>query len=132
MPDDEYGTQAPVAPGTTWAAATAYQLRIETAAVGALVAIFGVLTAAIIADQNAGQPFARNVVLVVLALGGAVEPVNRPTVGIVSLVLRCAPVGGRLSSGDEALSVHWRTIQEIRQRLDPVYAIRVTQAVQCP
>jgi ADP-ribose pyrophosphatase YjhB (NUDIX family) len=48
--------------------------------------------------------------------------------GIVSLVFRCAPVGGQPTPTDEALSVRWFSIEEIRQRMDPAYVIRVTDA----
>lgn len=48
--------------------------------------------------------------------------------GIVALVFRCSPVGGRLASTDEAVSVRWLTIEEIRQRMDPAYVVRVTDA----
>jgi len=47
---------------------------------------------------------------------------------IVALVFRCSPVGGRLATTDEALSVRWLTIEEIRQRMDPAYVVRVTDA----
>lgn len=29
---------------------------------------------------------------------------------------------------DEALSVHWLTTEEVRQRMDPTYVVRVTDA----
>jgi ADP-ribose pyrophosphatase YjhB (NUDIX family) len=48
--------------------------------------------------------------------------------GIVSLVFRCAPVGGQPTPTDEALSVRWLSIEEIRQRMDPAYIVRVTDA----
>ena len=48
--------------------------------------------------------------------------------GIVSLVFRCAPVGGQPSPTDEALSVRWLSVEEIRQRMDPAYVVRVTDA----
>jgi ADP-ribose pyrophosphatase YjhB (NUDIX family) len=48
--------------------------------------------------------------------------------GIVALVFRCSPISGRLVPTDEALSVHWLTIEEIRQRMDPAYVVRITDA----
>lgn len=48
--------------------------------------------------------------------------------GIVALVFRCVPVGGQLTITDEALSVLWLTIEEIRRRMDPAYVVRVTDA----
>ena len=48
--------------------------------------------------------------------------------GIVALVFRCSPVGGRLTPSDEAMSAHWLTVDEIRQRMDPAYVVRVTDA----
>jgi 8-oxo-dGTP diphosphatase len=48
--------------------------------------------------------------------------------GIVSLVFRCAPVGGQPTPTDEALSVRWLSIEEIRHRMDPAYVVRVTDA----
>jgi ADP-ribose pyrophosphatase YjhB (NUDIX family) len=49
--------------------------------------------------------------------------------GIVALVFRCSPVGGRLTTTDEALSVRWFSIDEIRQHMDPAYVVRVTDAL---
>jgi len=48
--------------------------------------------------------------------------------GIVSLVFRCAPVGGLATPTEEALLVRWLTIEEVRQRMDPAYVVRVTDA----
>lgn len=48
--------------------------------------------------------------------------------GIVALVFRCAPVGGRLTTTDEALSVSWLSVEELRQQMDPAYLVRVTDA----
>jgi 8-oxo-dGTP diphosphatase len=48
--------------------------------------------------------------------------------GIVSLVFRCSPVGGRLTTTSEALSVCWLSIDEVRRRMSPAYAVRVTDA----
>ncbi len=48
--------------------------------------------------------------------------------GIVALVFRCSPVGGRLTTTDEALSVRWLSIDQIQQHMDPAYVVRVTDA----
>lgn len=48
--------------------------------------------------------------------------------GIVALVFRCSPVGGRLTTTDDALSVRWLTVEEIRRRMDPAYVVRATDA----
>ncbi|HEX8759499.1 MAG TPA: NUDIX hydrolase, partial [Pseudonocardiaceae bacterium] len=50
------------------------------------------------------------------------------TRGIVALVFRCSPVGGRLTTTDEALSASWLGVEEIRQHMDPAYVVRVTDA----
>jgi 8-oxo-dGTP diphosphatase len=39
--------------------------------------------------------------------------------GIVALVFRCSPIGGRLTTTDEALSVRWLSIDQIQQHMDP-------------
>jgi 8-oxo-dGTP diphosphatase len=46
--------------------------------------------------------------------------------GIVALVFRCSPVGGRLSTTDETISVRWLNIDQISQHMDPAYLVRVT------
>lgn len=48
--------------------------------------------------------------------------------GIIALVFRCSPIGGQPTASDEAISVHWLTIEEIRRRMDPAYVIRVIDA----
>jgi hypothetical protein len=48
--------------------------------------------------------------------------------GIVALVFRCSPVGGQLTTTDEALSTRWLSIDQIRQCMDPAYSVRVTDA----
>jgi 8-oxo-dGTP diphosphatase len=48
--------------------------------------------------------------------------------GIVALVFRCSPIGGRLTTTDEALSVRWLSIDQIQQHMDPAYVVRVTDA----
>ncbi len=48
--------------------------------------------------------------------------------GIVALVFRCSPVGGRLTTTDEALSVRWLSVDQIQQHMDPAYVVRVTDA----
>jgi 8-oxo-dGTP diphosphatase len=48
--------------------------------------------------------------------------------GIVALVFRCTPAGGRLTTTSEALSVCWLSLDEIRRRMSPAYAVRVIDA----
>ncbi len=48
--------------------------------------------------------------------------------GIVALVFRCSPIGGQPTTTSETLSVRWLSIEEIRQHMDPAYAVRVTDA----
>jgi ADP-ribose pyrophosphatase YjhB (NUDIX family) len=48
--------------------------------------------------------------------------------GIVAVVFRCSPVGGQPAPTNEALSVSWLTVEQIRQYMDPAYVIRVTDA----
>lgn len=48
--------------------------------------------------------------------------------GIVALVFRCSPVGGQLTTTDEAVSARWLRIDQIRQQMDPAYVVRVTDA----
>jgi 8-oxo-dGTP diphosphatase len=47
---------------------------------------------------------------------------------IVALVFRCTPIGGRVTATDEAISVRWLTLDQIRQCMDPAYVVRVTDA----
>jgi 8-oxo-dGTP diphosphatase len=48
--------------------------------------------------------------------------------GVVALVFRCSLIGGQLTTTDEALSVRWLSIDQIRQHMDPAYVVRVTDA----
>jgi 8-oxo-dGTP diphosphatase len=48
--------------------------------------------------------------------------------GIVALVFRCSPVGGRLNTTDETMSVRWFSVDQIGQHMDPAYVVRVTDA----
>lgn len=48
--------------------------------------------------------------------------------GIVALVFRCSPVGGCLTTTDEANTVSWLSVEEIQQQMDPAYLVRVTDA----
>jgi 8-oxo-dGTP pyrophosphatase MutT (NUDIX family) len=43
-------------------------------------------------------------------------------------VFRCSPIGGRLTTTDEAISVRWLSIDQIEQHIDPAYVVRVTDA----
>ena len=49
--------------------------------------------------------------------------------GIVALVFRCRPVGGKLSTTDESVSVKWVDSEEALSLMTPAYAIRVADAL---
>jgi 8-oxo-dGTP diphosphatase len=49
---------------------------------------------------------------------------------VVALVFRCQPVGGAVTETDEAQRVHWFTMDEVRQRMAPVFAVRVDDALR--
>jgi 8-oxo-dGTP diphosphatase len=59
-------------------------------------------------------------------LTGACKNLTR---GVVALVFRCEPVGGRTATTDEALRVQWLTADEIRDRMQPAYAVPVLDAL---
>ncbi|GAA2714554.1 MULTISPECIES: NUDIX domain-containing protein [Streptomyces] len=48
--------------------------------------------------------------------------------GVVALVFRCRPVGGRERASDEATAVSWLTLQEARAVMTEAYAIRLLDA----
>jgi 8-oxo-dGTP diphosphatase len=50
------------------------------------------------------------------------------TRGIVALVFRCSPGVGQPHSTSEALEVRWMTRDEVRDLMDPAFAIRVLDA----
>lgn len=49
--------------------------------------------------------------------------------GVVALVFRCHPVAGSPTTSEESSEVQWVTVDEIRQRMDPAFAIRVLDAL---
>lgn len=50
--------------------------------------------------------------------------------GIVALVFRCRPRAGAPESTPEAVAVDWLDREEIRQRMDPTYAVRMLDAIE--
>ncbi|MFI8774877.1 NUDIX domain-containing protein [Gordonia sp. NPDC062954] len=51
------------------------------------------------------------------------------TRGVVSLVYRCVPVGGREQVSDESTAVEWLTLEEARNRLNEMFWLRVEDAL---
>lgn len=49
--------------------------------------------------------------------------------GIVALVFRCRPVGGRLTTSDETAQLRWLTRDGVRAAMDEAYAVRVLDAI---
>ncbi|GAA1393674.1 NUDIX domain-containing protein [Pseudonocardia kongjuensis] len=49
--------------------------------------------------------------------------------GIVALVFRCRPTGGTPTVSDESRRVDWLTPDEVREQMDPAYAVRVLDAL---
>ncbi|MEU4764626.1 NUDIX hydrolase [Actinosynnema sp. NPDC023794] len=52
------------------------------------------------------------------------------TRGVVALVFRCRPLTMNTTTTDEASAVRWMTRDEVREHLDPAYAIRVFDAFE--
>lgn len=52
------------------------------------------------------------------------------THGVVALVFRCRPLTMNATTTDEASAVRWMTRDEVREHLDPAYAIRVLDAFE--
>jgi 8-oxo-dGTP diphosphatase len=52
------------------------------------------------------------------------------TKGIVALVFRCHPAGGAAGSTPEASEVAWLTGDEVRERMDEAFAIRLLDAME--
>lgn len=59
-------------------------------------------------------------------LTGAYKNLTR---GIVALVFRCRPTGGESTTTDESRRVAWLTPDEVREHMDPAYAVRVLDAL---
>ncbi|MFD1965403.1 NUDIX hydrolase [Pseudonocardia alni] len=49
--------------------------------------------------------------------------------GIVALVFRCRPTGGEPTTTDESRCVDWLTPDQVREHMDPAYAVRVLDAL---
>lgn len=49
--------------------------------------------------------------------------------GIVALVFRCLPTGGEPTTTDESRRVDWLTPDQVREHMDPAYAVRVLDAL---
>ncbi|WP_226351217.1 MULTISPECIES: NUDIX hydrolase [unclassified Pseudonocardia] len=50
------------------------------------------------------------------------------TLGVVALVFRCRPIGGVPTPSEESRRVEWLTLDEVRERMPDVFAIRVLDA----
>jgi 8-oxo-dGTP diphosphatase len=50
--------------------------------------------------------------------------------GVVALVFRCEPVTGSPTASAEAAEVRWLTREEVRERMDEAYAIRMLDALE--
>lgn len=50
--------------------------------------------------------------------------------GIVALVFRCRILGGRLRLSEETRSMRWMTPSEVVESMDPVFSVRVLDALQ--
>lgn len=58
-------------------------------------------------------------------LTGVYKNVSR---GIVALVFRCAPGPEQAHPTDEAKAVRWMTRDEVRESMDPAFAVRILDA----
>jgi ADP-ribose pyrophosphatase YjhB (NUDIX family) len=52
--------------------------------------------------------------------------------GIVALVFRCSLTGGTPAQTEEARELAWLTVDEIRDRMDEAYAVRMLDALLPP
>jgi 8-oxo-dGTP diphosphatase len=52
--------------------------------------------------------------------------------GIVALVFRCRRVGGVERTSDESSAVTWLTDEQVRELVEPVFAVRMLDAVAGP
>jgi ADP-ribose pyrophosphatase YjhB (NUDIX family) len=50
--------------------------------------------------------------------------------GIVALVFRCSPGPGQLQRTEETREVRWMTREQVREHMDPAFAVRVLDAFQ--
>jgi ADP-ribose pyrophosphatase YjhB (NUDIX family) len=60
-------------------------------------------------------------------LTGAYKNLHR---GVVALVFRCTPTSGEPTPTDESQGARWLTIDEVRNRMTPAYAVRVFDALR--
>lgn len=51
------------------------------------------------------------------------------TGGIVALVFRCRPIDGQPTPTDESQKVQWLTADEVRDRMNPAFSVRVIDAL---
>jgi 8-oxo-dGTP diphosphatase len=49
--------------------------------------------------------------------------------GIVSVVFRCRPLGQACGSTAEARHIDWLTADEVKRRMNPAFAVRITDAL---
>lgn len=82
-----------------------------------------------------GETFEEGVVREVLEETGVHVEVGRLTgiyknltIGVVAIVYRCAPVGGSVTSSDEASVAEWVHVQDALSRMENVFAIRLSDA----
>lgn len=64
--------------------------------------------------------------IVVERLSGVYKNLER---GIVALVFRCGPGTGSPSATREAAAVRWLDSEQVRELMDPAYAVRVLDAL---
>ncbi|GAA4820415.1 NUDIX domain-containing protein [Actinomycetospora corticicola] len=50
--------------------------------------------------------------------------------GIVAIVFRCRPIAGIATPTDESVEVAWFSLAEVVELLNPVFAVRVTDAAR--
>ncbi|WP_369247276.1 NUDIX hydrolase [Streptomyces sp. R41] len=51
------------------------------------------------------------------------------TLGVVALVFRCKPTAGTERTSSESTAVEWLTLDEVRERMSEVFAVRVLDAL---
>lgn len=52
------------------------------------------------------------------------------THGIVALVYRCRPTGGKPHTTEEACEIRWMTIEEVQSAMVPAFGVRVLDAFE--
>jgi 8-oxo-dGTP diphosphatase len=50
--------------------------------------------------------------------------------GVVAIMFRARVTGGTLSASDESSCVEWWTPEDVAERMDPAYAVRLLDALQ--